>query len=98
MRDRATSCTLPPVSAGKAVGRMLAHERRKRILETLANDQRVVASALATEFGVSEDTVRRDLRELAEEGLLRRGYGGAVPRPPVSLTSPRSPTESAPAP
>ncbi|MBM7116344.1 DeoR/GlpR family DNA-binding transcription regulator [[Archangium] primigenium] len=65
---------------------MLTLERRRRILETLANDQRVVASALAAEFGVSEDTVRRDLRELAEEGLLRRVYGGAVPRTPVSPT------------
>jgi len=65
---------------------MLTHERRKRILETLASDQRVVASALAAQFGVSEDTVRRDLRELAEEGLLRRVYGGAVPRSPISPT------------
>ena len=65
---------------------MLTDERRRKILDTLASDQRVVASALAAEFGVSEDTVRRDLRELAEEGLLRRVYGGAVPQTPVAHT------------
>lgn len=65
---------------------MLTSERRRKILETLANDQRVVASALAAQFGVSEDTIRRDLRELAEEGLLRRVYGGAVPRSPTAPT------------
>jgi DeoR/GlpR family transcriptional regulator of sugar metabolism len=65
---------------------MLTLERRRRILETLASEQRVVASTLAAEFGVSEDTVRRDLRELAEEGQLRRVYGGAVPRTPVAHT------------
>lgn len=65
---------------------MLTEERRRKILETLASDQRVVASTLAAEFGVSEDTIRRDLRELAEEGLLRRVYGGAVPRTPVAHT------------
>ncbi|ATB39650.1 Transcriptional regulators of sugar metabolism [Cystobacter fuscus] len=70
----------------KEVGRTLTRERRKRILDALASDQRVLASDLAARFGVSEDTVRRDLRELAEEGLLRRVYGGAVPRSPTSLT------------
>ncbi|NRD49632.1 DeoR/GlpR transcriptional regulator [Corallococcus exiguus] len=67
-------------------GRMVTQERHKRILELLARDQRVAASALAEEFSVSEDTIRRDLRELAEEGLLRRVYGGAVPRTPISPT------------
>ncbi|UQA56856.1 DeoR/GlpR family DNA-binding transcription regulator [Polyangium aurulentum] len=65
---------------------MLTEERRRKILETLASDQKVVASALAAQFGVSEDTIRRDLRELAEEGLLRRVYGGAVPRSPTAPT------------
>jgi len=63
---------------------VLNAERRGRILEALSRDQRVLASELATHFGVSEDTIRRDLRELAEEGLLRRVYGGAVPKSPTS--------------
>ena len=35
------------------------------------------------DFGVSEDTVRRDLRELAAEGLLQRVHGGALPASPA---------------
>lgn len=65
---------------------MLNAERRVKILEALGRDQRVLASELAGQFGVSEDTIRRDLRELAEEGLLRRVYGGAVPKTPTSPT------------
>jgi DeoR/GlpR family transcriptional regulator of sugar metabolism len=65
---------------------MLNAERRGKILEVLGRDQRVLASELAALFAVSEDTIRRDLRELAEEGLLRRVYGGAVPKSPASLT------------
>jgi DeoR/GlpR family transcriptional regulator of sugar metabolism len=63
---------------------VLNAERRDQILQALSRDQRVLASELATHFGVSEDTIRRDLRELAEDGLLRRVYGGAVPKSPTS--------------
>ena len=73
---------------------MLNAERRGKIMEALGRDQRVLASELAAQFGVSEDTIRRDLRELAEEGLLRRVYGGAVPRSPASLTYNRRKGES----
>ena len=38
-----------------------------------------MAAALAAEFNVSEDAIRRDLRALAAEGLCRRVYGGALP-------------------
>ena len=76
---------------------MLSSERRQAILETLGRDGRVLASELAARFGVSEDSIRRDLRELAEEGLLRRVYGGAVPRSPVSAAYSRRKTEFLPA-
>jgi DeoR/GlpR family transcriptional regulator of sugar metabolism len=76
---------------------MLSSERREAILRALGQDGRVLASELSDRFGVSEDTVRRDLRELAEEGLLRRVYGGAVPRSPVSPAFSRRKTEFLPA-
>jgi DeoR/GlpR family transcriptional regulator of sugar metabolism len=53
--------------------------RRDVILGRLAQGQSVAATALALEFGVSEDAVRRDLRALAAEGRCRRVYGGALP-------------------
>ncbi|MDW6022367.1 DeoR/GlpR family DNA-binding transcription regulator [Mesorhizobium sp. BAC0120] len=61
---------------------MLTEERHDRIRTKLAADGRVLASDLAAEFGVSEDTVRRDLRELARAGACRRVYGGALPPAP----------------
>src|SRR2546422_8763988 len=58
---------------------MLTEERRQAILERLRSDGRVVAAELVSSLAVSPDTVRRDLRELAEAGLLRRVHGGALP-------------------
>ncbi len=54
-------------------------ERRRHILEHLDREGRVLAVDLARQFGISEDTVRRDLRELTAAGLCRRVYGGALP-------------------
>lgn len=58
---------------------MLTEERRQTILERLRRDGKVVAAELSSSLAVSSDTVRRDLRELAEAGLLRRVHGGALP-------------------
>ncbi|MBP5803631.1 DeoR/GlpR family DNA-binding transcription regulator [Microbacterium maritypicum] len=60
---------------------MLAAQRKDHLLDLLARDGRVVAKTAADEVGVSEDAIRRDLRELAEEGKLQRVYGGALPIP-----------------
>jgi DeoR/GlpR family transcriptional regulator of sugar metabolism len=58
---------------------MLTEERRRLILERLRRDGNVVAAELSSSLDVSVDTVRRDLRELSEVGLLRRVHGGALP-------------------
>ncbi len=58
---------------------MLAEQRKAHLLELLARDGRIVAKDVAVELGISEDSVRRDLRELADAGLARRVYGGALP-------------------
>lgn len=58
---------------------LLLHERQTIIRKRLADDGRVIAADLAQEFQISEDTVRRDLREMAAAGLLKRVYGGALP-------------------
>ena len=58
---------------------MLTEERREFILGRLRADGKVVAAELSASLAVSPDTVRRDLRELAEAGLLRRVHGGALP-------------------
>jgi DeoR/GlpR family transcriptional regulator of sugar metabolism len=58
---------------------LLGEERRERIVRWLGSEGKVRASDLALRLGVSLDTVRRDLHELAEEGALRRVHGGALP-------------------
>jgi DeoR/GlpR family transcriptional regulator of sugar metabolism len=58
---------------------MLTTHRKKLLLDRLAAEGQLVATALARELGTSEDTIRRDLRELAAEGKLQRVHGGALP-------------------
>jgi DeoR/GlpR family transcriptional regulator of sugar metabolism len=58
---------------------VLPEARREAILSALARDGRVVATQLAAALGVSDDTVRRDLDELAGDGRVRRVRGGALP-------------------
>jgi DeoR/GlpR family transcriptional regulator of sugar metabolism len=58
---------------------MLVSERRELLLERLGLDGKLIARELAVELGISEDSVRRDLRDLAAAGLCQRVYGGAVP-------------------
>jgi DeoR/GlpR family transcriptional regulator of sugar metabolism len=62
---------------------VLVPERRDLLLARLHRDGRVIAKDLAAELGLSEDSVRRDLRELAAAGLCQRVYGGAVPASPA---------------
>ncbi|TGO04212.1 DeoR/GlpR family DNA-binding transcription regulator [Serinibacter arcticus] len=63
---------------------MLTAERRAHLLSVLARDGKVLAKVVAADLGLSEDTIRRDLRDLAEEGLLQRVYGGALPAAPAA--------------
>lgn len=58
---------------------MLAHQRKQLILEQLQLEGQVMSKNLSDRFDVSEDTIRRDLRELAAEGHLQRVHGGALP-------------------
>jgi DeoR/GlpR family transcriptional regulator of sugar metabolism len=49
----------------------------------LRRDRRLIAKTVSQSLGLSEDTIRRDLRELASEGLLQRVHGGALPASPA---------------
>ena len=62
---------------------MLTSQRKQLILQRLKNDGQIVARSLSLELDLSEDTIRRDLRELAAEGLLQRVHGGALPSSPA---------------
>jgi DeoR/GlpR family transcriptional regulator of sugar metabolism len=71
-------CTFMPTSSS-----FFPEERHQLILERLAQGGRIVALDLARELGTSEDTIRRDLRELAKAGLCQRIYGGALSLSPA---------------
>lgn len=62
---------------------MLTEQRRHLLLDRLKRDGRLVARDLSEELGLSEDTLRRDLRDLAAAGLLTRVHGGALPASPT---------------
>lgn len=57
---------------------MLAVERRNLILDKIQKNRKVIVSELSKEFDVSEETIRRDLDKLSEEGHVIKSYGGAV--------------------
>lgn len=57
---------------------MLAIERRNAILEKLQIEKRVVVSELSQIYDVSEETIRRDLEKLENDGFAIKSYGGAV--------------------
>ena len=65
------------------LGLMLTSQRKKLILTRLASEGQIVAKVMSLDLGLSEDTIRRDLRELAAEGLLQRVHGGALPVSPA---------------
>jgi len=56
----------------------LAEERRQAIVDMVEREGRLLAAELAVNLSTSEDTIRRDLRDLDAAGLLRRVHGGAV--------------------
>lgn len=57
--------------------RLIAEERRLKILEALGTRRTLTVKELTEMFEISEDTVRQDLRLLEKQGLIRRIYGGA---------------------
>jgi DeoR family fructose operon transcriptional repressor len=58
---------------------MYAEERQTAIVGRARSQGRVDVTELAEEFGVTTETVRRDLTVLERHGLLRRVHGGAIP-------------------
>lgn len=61
---------------------MLKLERHQLILEALKRDSRVLLAEISKQLKVSEDTVRRDIKELSNQKLLLEVRGGAIPHAP----------------
>lgn len=63
-------------------------QRRRAILDSLAETGEVAVESLAEQFLTSEVTIRKDLAALETNGLLLRRYGGAVPVPQELIQNP----------
>lgn len=59
---------------------MYSEERKAAIIKYLERDGKVSVAGMADLFSASRETIRRDLRDLEEKGVLSRTHGGAIPR------------------
>jgi len=64
---------------------MLKEERHQYILNCINKNSRIYVTALSTELGISDDTLRRDLAELDQKGFLTKVHGGAIAKSGISL-------------
>lgn len=67
---------------------MYAEERQQAIAALVAARGRVSVAVLADRYGVTTETVRRDLAHLERLGLVRRVHGGAIPAASLSVCEP----------
>jgi DeoR/GlpR family transcriptional regulator of sugar metabolism len=72
-----------PQDADIAGGRAAAILRQRAVLTLLRTEGFVSVEAIASRFGISRMTARRDLRQLVLSGAARRTHGGAVPAEPA---------------
>jgi DeoR/GlpR family transcriptional regulator of sugar metabolism len=70
-------------------GATLGAARQQRIIAMISRGDIIAVGDLALQFGVSPETIRRDIRALEEAGGLRRVHGGAAPTGAVDLTARR---------
>ena len=68
-----------------APGRLIGHVRKSRIEQLIQENGSMSIGALASEFNVSEMTIRRDLSELETRGQIQRTHGGAVVERPGTI-------------
>ena len=68
-----------PKPAGKERRKMLSEERRTKIAHLVRQNGKVRVKELSQEFSISEVTIRNDLKELENRGLVQRAHGGALP-------------------
>ncbi len=65
--------------------KLLKAERQDKILEILFVEKKIIASEMSVRLGVSEDTIRRDIKELDQKGLLKKVHSGAVRVGPAKI-------------
>jgi DeoR family fructose operon transcriptional repressor len=71
--------------------KMFTIERKSEILKLLEQNGRAGVNELASLFHASRETIRRDLNDMEEKGLLKRTHGGAILDGALSPTAPEFP-------
>lgn len=67
---------------------MFPQERMNQIIQILKEEGRVRVKDLSSQFGMSEDAIRKDLQALEKEGVIERTYGGGILKTlPVEIQS-----------
>jgi DeoR family fructose operon transcriptional repressor len=67
---------------------LFSDERQEEILALIRQEKRVSVTSLADRFAVVGETIRRDLADLENRGLIRRVHGGAIPLERVTFEPP----------
>ena len=67
---------------------LLKEERQLKIVQIIKDKETVSISDLSREISVSEITIRRDLRDLSDNGIIHRVYGGAMIAEPAIIDLP----------
>lgn len=67
---------------------LIKERRLQEILQLIEQNQQATPGELSRTFDVSEITIRRDLRELADQGFLRRSHGGVLATAPKNQEPP----------
>src|ERR1700722_14393810 len=89
LAERSAKATAPPeVCLDDAEHTMMAAERRTQIVQIVRSKGRVKVNDLKQRFRTSAVTIRKDLNDLHEKGLLMRSHGGAVRTDTVLRESP----------
>ena len=67
---------------------MLNEERKRAIVDLVNRDGRALVADLSRQFETSQVTIRKDLEQLHEQGLIHRSHGGAIPTHEGALEDP----------
>ena len=67
---------------------MFIQERHKAIADTIAANGKITIAEITQTFGISDESARRDLRLLEQQGICKRTHGGAILPQQVSVRPP----------
>lgn len=57
---------------------MFIQERHKAIADTIASNGKITIAEITSTYGISDESARRDLRMLEQQGICKRTHGGAI--------------------